>query len=216
MCTEQVAVFEQEVAGLVGELTDPATSVQIVALLVALGCRLIYEPLHLWMDEPDQPPVEAETLVRQTLAVALHAHLQSHNSPHDEFILLDGLLRNDRWRDLLEAPEKAYDFADLVLSICGASPEVKRLRVTIENEMSVVFLTWLGLELDTYPSAPDLAAAMFGSAWVDLITPDYIISPSFPEHFHVLAAMRATKPAFLPGLVTWQSKATALPLPEMG
>jgi hypothetical protein len=213
---ESLVEFETEISRLVQCLTVPATSVQIVDILSALGCRLIYEPQHFWMDDPDQPSEQAEPLVLSTLVHVLHAYLVSHSSEHDELILLEGLLRKDRWKSLLGTPSDTYAFVTLILSVCDGTADAQRLRTELEDDLNAVFSSWLGVEFDSYPTATVLARSIFGDAWTHFVAPLYIINPNFPEYFHVCAAMRATLPDFLPGLVTWQSnEALNLPILEI-
>jgi hypothetical protein len=130
--------------------------------------------------------------------------------------VLDGLLQYDRWRTLLQAEDDAYAFVSLLArftsqpckdAAASAMSFDSKMDHAVRSRLDFMLARWLRMEsLSNGVTQRALAQGMFGEAWVALV---------YDGRSHVLDLdnmIGATRPAFLPGLITHpQQDAAALP-----
>jgi hypothetical protein len=127
--------------------------------------------------------------------------------------MLDGLLKNDRWRICLLSEEAALDFALLALVFAHTRTN-SPLHITIMPAFCKMLGAWLSMDAPEYP--PDvntLARQFFGTAWADLVMPNYNQATGVAWHAHIV--VRALRPPLLPGLCPAKAPIFAENLPAL-
>jgi hypothetical protein len=197
----------------------------ISELLSVLGCREITRDYgyprdtHWFLSSPPQPPQSHEPIVLECLLQALRWYgAQSIRIDTHGFALLDGFLKNDRWRSAVGTVEDAYVLADILETLSRKSNKGNvhmdfqdvLARETIPCAMALLN-AWTTPE--TPLSAPlridTVQRALFGDAWWALneLNPDDVAS--------AFTNCRVPRGQFLPGLVTTQGEFAAVALPDM-
>jgi hypothetical protein len=193
----------------------------ITYLLDALGCRHLAGTTDGYhFSSPCQPPVENEQLVRRTLVMALQTHVEIDGLRDDGFSILDGLSRNERWRECLETMEDAYNLVllllDFIEALSNPEPVVEKAKFLcgVESGAVCILEQWLsplapGAQGYTLPTSKALCPALFGSAWCELVLgpPD--------ANWNDRGMIYTHRPPFLPGLLPAHLEAADLPLPDM-
>jgi hypothetical protein len=214
--------YEEKIAALVDQyITRRAGGKSISRLASALGCSNV--PLvsdKFEVDYPTQPGEQHEALVRRTLVHALHSHMAAE-TPFSEDLLaiIDGLSKNDRWRDCLNTEDDAYEFAMLMLYYVRArekgylSTRGMQLASSIWGSVWVILNDWLSLEdrFMTLPSTAALANAIFGAPWCDVVLSNVDDSTG-----PLLRIIQTTRPTFTKGLLPEYAQPTRVELPSLG
>jgi hypothetical protein len=165
-----------------------------------------------------------EGLVRKVLSRWL-LHRRSGREL-DNISMVDGFVRNERWRDCIQDNERAYRFATAL--ICFAMSREDYLRGRFESapnfKARLAFWAlvspgaiaqvneWLRPEqpFTEYPSSTELIKLVFGTAWYDLAG----LVP-FNDMDQVHDIIQAHRPPFLPGLLPVQLEQEVVALPTM-
>lgn len=216
---ERVAVLTK--AYLARRSREPVTD-----LLSALGCCHLKPKFPFsHMVDPAQPPRSDESLVRRTLVAALRSHVEKDGVRDDGFAILEGLSRNERWRECLSTTDDAYNLSLLLLDFISSveigetDSEKARFLVAVKPGACSIFYDWVGssgLGSDTPFGAPELPTcmqvcrALFGSAWCDLV-----LCPPGTKFWNDRGMISTHKPPFRPGLLPDHLDQHAAPLPDM-
>jgi hypothetical protein len=216
---EKAAIpYDERVAMLLANYLRPKTK-SVATLAAALGCRHMVRNASGWRIPEHKPnSINHEQIVLQALLSALHWHVRNKDrAPEDGLLLLDGILRNERWKTCLSTMTSAHDFAMLLIRQTSKLRDTKH-GVHVHPLMSPVRTMlngWLCLDPKTYtyiPPARPLAEALFGSAWCDLMLPG-AISERTPQVIEEL--IDSTRPSFLPGLCKAQDSVPDMVLPAL-
>lgn len=224
----EVRAYEKEIARLAKNAKDDPD-----AILEALGCSKI--DLHHgegWrLVRTKQPSSLHEPLIRSRLCEIL-AEQVTKTIPSDLTCvsLLDGLLQNDRWKEVVKTTTGAYDFAHLLSQITASicfrwrksdareTPENKSslpraIRLHAYPVVTQVINAWIAPRRLPGPlSSGLLLRELFGAPWYDIVL-------DFDENdfraWDIRDTVSAANPAFLPGLVLDQAESFATPLPAL-
>jgi hypothetical protein len=215
--------YEERIASLVEKhITNRpiAPYLSTADLVSALGCRNIGDPNRLQaFDVPEQPNPEYEALVVSTLLLTLHSHLArpAYNS-HDGLAIIDGLMRNQRWRECLKDLDTAYAFA-ILLSDGSLAPDDRKpvdpdtnlnLKRTVEIDARIALQDWIPNVVHPLVQPRRLVKAMFGEVWFDLV----VVGLDIATH-HLPDAIKGLRPPFSPGLLPPHLEPVVLPLPAL-
>jgi hypothetical protein len=201
-------------------LVAAVEDVSIAPLLKALGCRI---PGDSWGVTQESQDPQHESMTRYALLQALNWHA-GRNKPCEgnEYSILDGLLKNERWRDCLESAASAYALAVLLLRIAidlevdpylDTNPEYTIAYADLAAAMHDLLTAWC------QPSEPItkelrggvITRALFGEALWELV-----LSDVRQEDWSISEYIAGTRPPFRPGLLPEHLNSVALTLPEMG
>lgn len=165
-----------------------------IDLLASLGCRY---NLHV-CDAPLVPSPEDEPHVRRALLLALR-ELSAMSTYQERFSVLDGLAKNERWRDCLSTLDDSYSFAKLLLDYTCSDEDTGLCRA-VQPGICTMLTAWLKpcSPFTTHPSTHDLARSLFG-AWCDFGLPEHDDLGGFD--WYIGRAVCSEKPPFKPGLV---------------
>jgi hypothetical protein len=182
-----------------------------------LGCRYLVYNFGYTLKEPPPPSPRCASVVNDMLMKLLLQH-----NPYSilarkvEHTLLDGLLRNDRWRCCLDQLSTAHAFvailADFIERGAGnlPAPSVRVFHKIVADQLDPVLCEWLGPASGQAGYTRRLfAAALFGQAWCHLVLDRY------PSETPLAEIIRETCPRFMAGLVVAQSESTEEVLPEL-
>lgn len=161
---------------LTSRIDADGRSQSILPLLAKLGCRCLCSEGRTWSNEEfEQPDVVHENLVKNTLLEALIFKFEYPvgNTWFDQFALLDGLARNERWKACLHTAENAHMFAALLLDGAQLVQKLQKhpahdlLAQSLIPSVCEILNTWLIPEVpfEVYPPAGVIAQNMFGDAW---------------------------------------------------
>lgn len=178
-------------------------------LTVALGCSVIERngKTGAWFRlESPQPDVRHEALVCDTLKQALQHHMGHLVASYHGLALLDGLVKNDRWRLFIANADDAYALATLLV-YCTES-----MFRTVNEPFLPILNGWLMPEtpLTDYPGVLALSELFFGSAWRHVVLENGGFRWSEIPHL-----IKVSRPPFLPGLVATADTALEQPLPPL-
>jgi hypothetical protein len=215
-------------------------------LASALGCTTLRygsECSGRWdswsLYSPDQPPIQCEGLVCQSLLAALMfaeppkvvaigsaKKLVDYLKTEKLASLVDGLHRNRRWMRCLDTLDGAHRLAALLVTfpalhysarsfVAGASltQAISAGAYSIANEWLQPNEPYAGGALVGAFICEKLARSIFGNAWCDLMLDgvEFDRMPS-PEMYDFIVS---SKPPFRPGLLPDHLVQPAVPLPEM-
>jgi hypothetical protein len=217
--------YEDYIAALVDRFIAnpiPGSSV-CTPLFAALGCtHLTHLPARQdVLVKPDQPEPMYEKLVTQTLIELMHFQLKHPSAITSENILtlLDGLLKENRWRACLQDMDTATDFAILLAYFWNASMAsgagVDLLNSVIPRVCEVLnewvrpanpFKPFDGGRPVTY----DLASEIFGSTWCALALDGHNISI-----WSTALIIHEQRPPVLAKLLPSHLQPTAVALPSL-
>jgi hypothetical protein len=188
-----------------GDLKRSAT----LELLNRLGCQTAWSTHGRTVTQPDAAD---EPLVRKTLVHCLLRFIGDVESDlhyQDGWSILDGLVRNDRWRDALQTLKGSYalvylvttvsqEYADVYKSARGSTFFERRQQLlSIKDPFCDLLNNWLhpSAPFSEVPEAETMIRAIFGDFWFELALADRadmaILWPS---------AIRALHPPFLPDI----------------
>jgi hypothetical protein len=200
-------------------LRDGQSLNSMAAMATLLGCRhLEVAGGKLHYREPAQPGEQYEAIVRQTLLELLEMHDAQidSNTVRREHSLLDGLLRNERWRGCLDTVAGANRLVVLVANSYGDRPDKvgfmgpsQKLCSAVDRELPAMLSAWCPSHTPVPTSKRELAVALFGEAWTALV-----FDADNPERMMV-DVIAETQPRYLPGLVPAQAEYDEEPLPDL-
>jgi hypothetical protein len=205
------------VARMVEVEIDSAPQNYIGDLLRALGCRYINVTKNRIYD-PYIPPIEHEAVVRATLLRTLKSNFETGGYHRDAISLLDGLLRNNYWRDCLESTDSALNFAMLLIAFtrqyqpneAGASSDAK-LRGVILPQLCQMLNEWMAPDepFEDIISPRQMAGMLFGEVWCELFLGDE------KQSWVIGNLVGAHKPPLAPGLLPAHLQAQPEDLPVL-
>lgn len=187
-----------------------------------MGCRNLIYANGYRLVAPEQPRSNCEDVTRAALVVMLmHIDGVGPDSDIRGLSVLDGLLRNDRWRACLETPSGAYAFVALAARVI-ALPDASAMAVIssekdwLELHMETTFLAgdvlkeWLLPPSEARMLSPRmLAAALFGEAWCNIVIDGV-------RNLRLDRVIAETRPPFVHGLLPNQpAPDTGVALPPM-
>lgn len=221
-------MFEHQIENLVQTLLhNRARATTLSPFWYALGC--VHASPAGWRNfnfvTPPQPVAEHETLVVETLIYALHSQqlLFTSEPPDNNASLLDGLLRQERWRFCLNSQATAIAFATSLTEFWESRPKSTAgsiLLREVSGQVCAVLNAWLkpavpfsGDPLDGPASTYNVARAMFGDAWCAIA----LSGLTNDQHWKIPELIREQRPPFLPGLLPTDRSLEheSLPLLEM-
>lgn len=188
------------------------TAGALETMAVWLGCAHISLSRGYCINAPEQPESECEPVVIGALVLMLRKR-----DPLDRIfyeidqVVLDGLLRNDRWKKCAEDASFLYEFAALITRFCDftapqkyeAAEHVRRNR--LRAEVTRALTSWL----EPQENAPKLgseavAELLFGSPWVSIMR-------SVGNTGQIGDLLLATRPPFRRSLTGLQAESLDLP-----
>jgi hypothetical protein len=181
-------------------------------LATDLGCRSGL-PNDLRVSTPPQPKPEDEDLVVTSLISALRTSVDRYCDDTDKESIIDGLLRNDRWRACLNTPEDAYCLAQVLIMFfhnMDLEEGYLTFRASMAEGVRDAVSQWIRpRELPAKMSAMEMARLLFGVAWCELRL------ESNATKWEINPIIRSDRPPFMPGLLAAHLEADVLPLPTM-
>jgi hypothetical protein len=209
--------FEKQLAALIEQhltrRTENTEESDLNPLLSMLGCRYVAEGRDgvKILFSPEIFLDEYESLIVPALIEALlsQARRPGGGAPENCMAILDGLLKNERWRACLKSTDTAMALAIMLVDLMDAVPYSaagSTLRDSVLPPFYGMLNEWLRPTAPFDPNEPrdmfkhmfKLVRAMFGDHWCD-------IALSGPEEmekpWEVPGIIRATRPEFLPGLL---------------
>lgn len=210
--------YTARIADLVAtHITSGYRGLSHVPLLTALGCCTPVRNLGCWTISTSIAPKPGnENLVRNVLRQVLGLAAANLWSYTDNFALLNGLIRNLRWRDCLANSDDAHSLAALCLwhatDRSDTSPGARALRVTVTKWLAELLNEWIrpAVPYKECPDAFEIAQALFGEAWYHLC-----VAPMGVRSIDIAAHVFDTRPPFIPGLVTFDVDAADVSLPSL-
>jgi hypothetical protein len=187
-------------------------------LAKAFGCRYL-ELDNGWytLKQPSEPLPADEAVTRRMLIKAMHAFLGSKNRNYtdDGFSILDGLTKNNRWRECLSVMESTRDLAELVMDFALYSNYKHQLRSPIASGVCALLNDWLqpAAPYDAMPTGAALARTFYGDVWANLL-----LNEDDPtDKWKIPDIVRNTTPPFLHGVAPAQTdgEVAAMELPAM-
>lgn len=208
-------------------LQRPYTVTSIEPLLSALGCcstpaRRGWGSLKL--STPAQPDPAYEAFTQGSLVTAMHFHVEYATTEvlapglEDCFSLLDGLLKNGRWRTCVQNEQEARDLVWLLITLSTHHHDKEHAaRYKLANlafsAAAVMLNEWLRPEIkfkDRF-NTEQLLERLFGDAWCNFVYPQLQ-----KRHKYRLATLiYQMRPPFLPGLLPDPLSQAALELPSL-
>jgi hypothetical protein len=190
--------YEDKIAALVAKHVTTRSRFSFMAPIAeALGCRTEDSALNRY--EPDQPPVEDESLVAQTLLTMLESLLPYDAWSPDELSVLDGMCKNRRWEQCIQSPGHARLLAVILLRytcVDGTVTATGQMRWT-KNDVTAMRREWLKIDAPQ-PNVEQVARAMFGDPWWYFEVEEAGLAISQGA---IPGLVQRTRPAFLPGLI---------------
>jgi hypothetical protein len=208
-------------------VTDEAPG-GIATLLSALGCQHIVHGNEIGrihstdtLITPDQPAAEFEPLIRTTLVRTLHPHVNRAGpvGTADDLSLMDGLLRNNRWKACLQTRETAFDLGLLLLYFFEVHTNTvsgQRLFSNVGSLVSDVANAWLRPEIsfvmydDIRTASYQLALELFGEAWGTIA-----LSETSNDPASIPMIIRTQRPAIMEYLLPPHLHQAPVPLPSL-
>lgn len=222
--------YEESLAVLLHKyLTDVSNRDTLVVLLTTLGCRCVAGMLgdNPRKITPEQPDAKHEKLVSGTLRRLICLQISSVYRIESEnaFALLDGLSKNNRWKQCLDDEDTALKFATLVVDYFDSIPnsfEGRLLRATVSPDICAMLNAWL-TPSDLFVTYPDpeapsindpkiisLVHALFGDVWCALF-----LNGRDDQAWEIPDIIRAQRPSLQPHLVAFECHQRAEPLPTL-
>lgn len=208
-------------------LRRPYTVTSMEPLLSALGCcgipsRHGWGPLKL--STPAQPDPAYEAFTCNALLAAMRFHVEYATTevlvpgPEDGFSILDGLLKNSRWKTCAQNEQDARNLIWLLITLSTHRRDKEQLAMCKLADMVFVSAAamlneWLqpDIPFDDRFDTEHLLQSLFGNAWCNLVYPQLQ-----QRHAYRLATLvYQLRPPFLPGLLPEQPAQAALELPSL-
>lgn len=153
------------------------TAFDLETLASWLGCAHTSASRGYCVANPEQPYEECEPVVLEALFALLYArNINTALSVELDHVLLDGLLRNERWRLQADNDTFLYEFVALVTRFCDYTAPAKfesglhARRNKMRDEVAKVLNRWSGpLESSPKLSSESVADVFFGEAWVSIV-----------------------------------------------
>jgi hypothetical protein len=185
-----------------------------------LGCACLRPPL---VPDPNHMlPVTAEDeeVVKQSWLIVLQQHDATTTlAATVELHILEGLLTNNRWRELVQSEQDAYVFLGMIarylrcqVSNGGTAMPLSDYRVhgAIGGLLRWSLSDWIQPRcIKGELTERDLACAFFGDVWCDLI---YDVRENGSS---LVTLMDETAPPFLPGRISSDNERVAMALPAL-
>jgi hypothetical protein len=182
-------------------------------LTAKLGCRTVAHCQSVYVTL--QPGLEYEDLVTASLLTALRisVSITTPDGENSRDSVMDGLLRNNRWRACLSTSDDAYCLVQLFVSFfdnlqrdSGAST----LRSSLTSDARDAIAQWvLPREMPNQMSALETVRLVFGPAWCAVCLPEDATK------WDINLLIRKERPPFMPGLLPVHLDHESLPLPVM-
>jgi hypothetical protein len=177
------------------------TPVALETIAAWLGCAHISHSRGYCVNNPEQPASECEPVVINALVTLLHARgPRNINSDELDTVVLDGLLRSERWKTRSGDEAFMYEFATLITRFCDATTSSKgesNLHVRqnrLRAEVARTLTCWLAPRSEAPKlSSQAIADALFGPAWVSIVR-------SVDSTSHLGELILTHKPPFRSGL----------------
>lgn len=183
----------------------------IESLVAALGCSYSDSDsasLHV----PNQPDPSNEYLVQATLLQAIRWHSTVDGYISDGIALLEGLIRNDRWRQCLKNTNDAVVLSALLMDFAVGEKYAGKLHALVSPGVCGILNSWLlpPSPIEAPLSPTELARALFGDAWYD------ISIGHCSDELTVGRFVLSSKPPFRPGLLADHLNDHVQQLPDLG
>jgi hypothetical protein len=208
--------YEEQIASFLHAHLTTAEPNALPILAQALGCRT---RKLLWScndDAPTQPDLIFEPLVVETLLTALRHHIGSRNDDSNGESILNGLLKNNRWRACLESIEDAYNFVFIVA--CSYTHFENDKNRKNKNELQAhnieplrkVVIKWFGL---SEAEGEHMTTALFlertfGSLWCEFaLAEDMLLGD-------IVKIVSDVHPPFMPDVLPAHFQLVSQPLPS--
>jgi hypothetical protein len=181
----------------------------------ALGC-CNHRYTRKWVtDVPPQPNPVYEPLILQTLLTALRYHAGARNDDSNGESILNGLLRNNRWRACLESLDDAYKFVAVVACFYAnfESGILNNNKNDLQSHniepLKKVIVEWLGVSAAESEKMTKMLflRQTFGNLWCE-----FALSENMPL-WDILPIISAVRPPFVTGLLPAQLETAAQTLP---
>lgn len=205
--------YEEKIAILVGQHLIEGEKDDLAPLLSVLGCS------HLDGDTSfEQPPACEELLVTNTLLHALHWYCDVQGHMVDGVLILDGLLRGQRWKSCLTSTRGAICLTIVLLEFFngrdsdGYFSYAKGLRSRMLPGVLSLLNEWLRpvVPLKEPSSVDVLLPSLFGAAWCTIhLTDD-------SDLWNARLMILNHQPPFVPGLLPAHLTPCAQMLPDLG
>lgn len=169
-------------------------SFQPVAKL--LGLQYMEADANYNIIVPRQPEEKLEPVVREALAlVAMFNDETSLSGKFTAASILEGLLRNDRWRNCLSTQERARGLVMLAVPMT-------RYNSVVTTDIQRVLNVWLKPQGPYEVFSPrSLACALFGEPWCALVY------DGLRDRMELGPIIESTQPQFLEGLLAIEPQA---------
>lgn len=185
--------------------------IPIDRLVADLGCRAVI-PGVAGISEPPQPEPRYEAIVTNALVVAIRTCITIHGDNNDIDSVIDGLIKNNRWRSCLNTADDAYHLVETLVTFHhnrGLYAGMHTLQASLSNDVRNVISQWLGGRLIPLEMTPiETARLFFGDAWCYL-------SLEYDSKHSIIALIRRERPPFMPGLLPAHLEPKSLLLPGL-
>jgi hypothetical protein len=127
--------------------------------------------------------------------------------------LLTGIIRYDMWRKFLSTASSAYQLAIGLLVFSDTYAHDYQVDVVTAPLVCHLLNEWIQpvVQWEELPSATDIAAHLFGNAWLSIV--EVPLADGLPISISKLVALE--RPPFLPGMCPAQEDILSAPLPEL-
>jgi hypothetical protein len=198
---------------------DAHSLTDINGLAILLGCPYIGSHSDLFLQTPEQPAEDCETVAHEAIMAMLYSFRSERTlAAQEDKLILSGLTRNDRWMACLASEDAAYAFSATMVHFLwrlqtswGMSYAEQLHRDTVRSAVQTVLSQWLGpAETDSGYSSRGMASKLFGEPWC------MFVLDSLRDTDSRTSIILASRPAFAAGLLTCDVKvALEDHLPEM-
>jgi hypothetical protein len=186
--------------------------------LSALGCRgwESRSGVSRPSDKQSTPAADEPCVTAALASILQHTSIDSTGLRFAHFRILDGLCQNSRWKQCLFSENLAYKLAAMLLQFSFSIEVVPSdFTTAMADDVHDVLTEWLHIEGERpgTPSMEQVAIAMFGRVWWDLVTLD---GAGKTEMFKsIFKTVLVTRPPFLPDLLVKGTSPEPLTLPAL-
>lgn len=186
-------------------------SESIEALVAALGCRHSNRTDDAFC-VPEQPSPLDEPVVQAALQHSVRWHSAEGGHSVDGIALVDGLIKNGRWRQCLASTDDAIALTILLMDFAIIEDYDRYLHAALKPGACAILNEWLSPSNPiTEPLQPAaLARLFFGDAWCD------ISFHAGEAECQIGTYVSQSRPPFLPGILGRQLYDYPEQLPELG
>jgi hypothetical protein len=185
-----------------------------------LGCTHLSQSKGCFVVEtPDQPDPALEPNILRALLRLMHHHAPSMDIPFTnemERIILDGMIKNNRWKTAMQTTAVAYEFATLVARFfdrgipdSGFKLIQVRYQVLRQELQESLIAEPDGCTMHGLSTTKDVACLFFGDAWASFVFDE------LPPGSSLAGAIKSERPAFRAGLSERRQVSTIHELPPL-